>query len=206
MGNAAEETYLGRVQSSWQGFNEKKERTTTGCFFQVPRSFSAQQIGEAGHNVGTELMQGRSHLCGQRESVIGKRNVDVDTMKMGSPRDNDSTMCIADALYIWDRYFDAGDRFIGQWEPSCNTQKMIKRSHAHTEAVLGIRMLFFGKTIQEENKLKKVHEERFFEQTIRTSGMFANPGFRSALYPPWKVHGQSLFLDKKNRNWTVFGM
>ena len=117
-------------------------------------SFSAQQTGEAGHNVGTELLKGRSPLCGRRESVIGRRNVDVDTKKkVGSPRDNDSTMCIADALYIWDRYRDTGDRFIGQCEPSCNTLKMIKRSHAYTETVLGMRMLFFGKTLQEENKL-----------------------------------------------------
>ena len=71
--------HLGRVQCSGQGFDEKKERTATDVFFRFPRSFSTQQTGEAGHNVDTALLRGRSPLCGQYESVIGKTNVYVDT-------------------------------------------------------------------------------------------------------------------------------
>ena len=49
--------YFGRVQSSGQGFDEKKERTATDGLFRSPRLFSAQQTGEEGHNVGTELLR-----------------------------------------------------------------------------------------------------------------------------------------------------
>ena len=179
------------------------------AFFRFPRSFSAQQTGEAGHNVGTELLKGRSPLCGQRESVIGKRNLVVDK-KVGSPSDDDSTMCIADALFIRDRYRDTGDRFIRQWEPSCNTlPKNIRKDDQKVTCAyrncVGMRMLFFGKTIQEENKLIQVHVQRFLKKKFGTSGMFANLGFGSALYSCWKVHRQSLRMDKKNRSWTVFG-
>ena len=45
-------------------------------------------------------------------------------------------MCIADALYIWDRYLDAGDRFTGQWEPSCNTRsKYIRKDDQNVTCV-----------------------------------------------------------------------
>ena len=47
-----------------------------------PRSFTTQQTGEEGHNVGTELLRAGSPLCGQRESVVGRTNFDVGTKKL----------------------------------------------------------------------------------------------------------------------------
>ena len=74
--------HLGRVQGSGQGFDEKKERTATGGFGRSSSAFPIQQTGEEGDNVGTELLRGRSPLCGQRESVVGKTNFDVDTQSV----------------------------------------------------------------------------------------------------------------------------
>ena len=53
------------------------------AFFRSPGSFPNRQTGEEGHNVGTDLLKGRSPLCGQRENVIGKRNVYVGTQESG---------------------------------------------------------------------------------------------------------------------------
>ena len=107
-----EAPYLGRVQSSGQGFDEKNERKATGCFFQVPRSFSAQQTGEEGHNVGTELLRAGTPLCGQRESVVGRTNFDVGTKKWVVQ----GTMTPKCALQMRSTFgtdiLDANDRFV----------------------------------------------------------------------------------------------
>ena len=51
------------------------------AFFRSRWSSPTRQTGEEGRNVDAEFLERRSLLCGQRESVIGKRNVDVDSKK-----------------------------------------------------------------------------------------------------------------------------
>ena len=112
--------YLGRLQSPGQGFDEKKERKATESFFQVT-SVPTRQTGEAGHNVGTELLRGRSPLCGQRESVVGKTNFDVGTKKWVGQGTTPPQCALQMRSAIGTDILDGGDRFTGERAPSYNT-------------------------------------------------------------------------------------